>query len=104
MTEQQTHRARQNGGKLSAAKAAQRGLEQIGQLTNKPTECVTRVEPDDDGWTIGVEVVEDERVPSSSDMMAIYLAALDASGDLISYRRVRRYRRSAVDGSDDGGS
>lgn len=80
---------------LSAARAARAGLRQIAELTGKNPEGVTGVEPADGGWLVGVEVVEDQRIPSSADILAIYEADVDSDGELASYRRVRRYSRGS---------
>jgi gas vesicle protein GvpO len=85
------------GGQLGAAQIAQAGLRQITELTGKAVEGVTGVEPGDGGWIVGVEVVEDRRVPSSADILATYEAELDEDGDLVSYRRLRRYPRGRGD-------
>jgi Gas vesicle synthesis protein GvpO len=85
---------------LSAAKAGQRGLRQVTELTGREPEGVSGVEPSEDGWLVTVEVVEDARVPSSTDVLATYEAELDLDGELVSYRRVRRYSRGR---GDDGG-
>jgi hypothetical protein len=84
---------------LSAARAARAGLDQIAELTGKKPEGVTGVEPADDGWVVGVEVVEDRRIPSSSDILAVYEADVGSDGELASYRRVKRYSRGRGDGS-----
>lgn len=81
-----------NGG-LSAAQAAKVGLREIAELTGKQPESVTGVELSEDSWVVGVEVVEDSRVPSSADILATYEAEVDADGELMSYRRVRRFAR-----------
>lgn len=96
MTERRTARSPRSDNP-SAADAAQFGLQQITELTGKQPEGVTGVEPGEDGWIVGVEVVEDRRVPSSTDILAIYEAELDLTGSLLSYRRVRRYPRSKGD-------
>lgn len=85
---------------MTAADAATAGMRQIIQLTGKEPEGITGVEPSDDGWVVGVEVVEDRRVPSSADILATYQAEIDSEGDLASYRRVRRYSRAKGDGSE----
>ena len=51
------------------------------------------VERSDDGWRVGVEVVESHRIPESCDILAIYEVGLEAGGDLASYRRTERYAR-----------
>ncbi len=91
---------RSSGGRLTAAKAGQAALGQITELTGKEPEGVTGVERGEDGWVVGVEVVEDRRVPSSTDILATYEIELDMDGELMSYRRVRRYPRGR--GDDEG--
>ena len=82
---------------LTAAQAARAALRQIAELTGKQPEGVTAVEPAEGGWVVGVEVVEDRRIPSSSDILAAYETGLDMDGELLSYRRVRRYPRGRTD-------
>ncbi|MGI5269342.1 gas vesicle protein GvpO [Nonomuraea sp. CA-218870] len=82
---------------LPAAAVADVGLRVVTELTGREAEGVTRVEPSDDGWLVGVEVVEDRRIPSSGDTLALYELDLDLDGELLSYHRVRRYKRSSGD-------
>jgi hypothetical protein len=85
---------------LTAGQAGQAALRQIAELTGKEPEGVTGVEPAEDGWVVGVEVVEDRRIPSSTDILATYETEIDMDGDLLSYRRVRRYTRGRGDDED----
>jgi Gas vesicle synthesis protein GvpO len=87
--------------RLPAAEAAQVGLQQIIELTGKEAEGVSGVEPADDGWRVTVEVIEDRRIPSSTDLLATYRIELDPDGELLSYRRVRRYARGRGDSDGD---
>jgi Gas vesicle synthesis protein GvpO len=82
---------------ITAAQAARLGMEQIAELTGKDPESVTGVEPAEDGWLVTVEVIEDHRIPSSTDILATYETDLTPDGDLISYRRQRRYARGHGD-------
>jgi hypothetical protein len=82
---------------MTAGEAARAALREIAALTSKQPEGVTEVERTDDGWTVGVELVEDQRIPSSSDILAIYETTIDADGELLSYRRIRRYARGRGD-------
>jgi hypothetical protein len=77
------------------------GMREIAELIGKQPESVTGVERIDDGWLVGVEVVEIERIPSTSDLMAIYEAELDPNGELVSYHRTRRYARGREDDGDE---
>lgn len=87
--------------RLPAAKAGQAGLRQVAELTGKEPEGVSGVEPLDDGWRVAVEVVEDRRIPSSTDLLATYEIEVGFDGDLLSYRRVRRYARGRGDADGD---
>ncbi|MDP9846710.1 gas vesicle protein GvpO [Streptosporangium lutulentum] len=85
---------------LSAMSAGEVGQRHIAALTGRTSEGVTQVQPAEDGWLVQVEVVEDRRVPSSGDILALYEAEMDMEGDLLSYRRLRRYRRGRGDSSE----
>jgi gas vesicle protein GvpO len=65
----------------------------VAAMTGKHAEGITSLQRSDDGWTIGVEVVETRRIPDSTDVLAVYEAELDADGELLAYRRVKRYTR-----------
>lgn len=81
----------------SAARVAAIAQEHIGALIAREVLGVTSVAPADGGWLVEVEVLEDRRIPSSSDMLAVYEAELDENGDLLSYRRAKRYVRGRAD-------
>ncbi|MEU7939394.1 gas vesicle protein GvpO [Microbispora bryophytorum] len=80
---------------LNAVSAGRLGLRYIADLTSKDTEGVTSVEPVENGWLVDIEVIEDRRIPSTSDMLSIYECQVDDEGNLMSYRRTRTYRRGA---------
>ncbi|WP_038044786.1 gas vesicle protein GvpO [Thermocrispum agreste] len=52
---------------------------------------------DDGGWSVLVDVVELERIPSSTDVLATYRVDITSTGDLAGYERLRRYHRGATD-------
>jgi gas vesicle protein GvpO len=97
-TRRRPRRADNDG--LTAAQAGQAALRQIAELTGKEAEGVTGVEPGEDGWVVGVEVVEDRRIPSSTDILATYETEISMDGDLLSYQRVKRYTRGRGDNGD----
>ncbi len=51
----------------------------------------------DDGWCVVVDVLEVPRIPDTTSLLASYEVRLDDRGELMEYRRVRRYRRGAAD-------
>ncbi|MFI7673864.1 gas vesicle protein GvpO [Actinophytocola sp. NPDC049390] len=89
------------GPKPSASRIAAHAGDHISALTGKSVASVTSVEPAEQGWLVEVEVLEEARIPSSSDMLALYEAELSDDGDLLAYRRTRRYARGRADGGRD---
>lgn len=84
---------------LTAPQAAAEAARQVAQLTGRTPVGVVSVAPSDDGWSVEVEVIEDRRIPSSSDVLAIYLVVLDLDGMLLSYKRTRQYSRGQSKGA-----
>ena len=80
---------------LSGAKLAMSARRQLGEITGLEPQAVTSLEREDDGtWKVTVELLELARLPETDDVLGAYEAELDASGELLGYRRVRRYARS----------
>jgi hypothetical protein len=86
--------ARHNGGIAGAVRNA---LEQFAGLTQQEPVATTGVRRTEDGWSVLVDVVELERVPSTTSVMATYRVDVDTSGDLLGYERLRRFNRGSVD-------
>jgi hypothetical protein len=87
----------ENGRRISLVMVARRAAEHVAALTGRHPESVISIEPRDGDWRVGVEVVETRRIPDSADILAIFEVLVRPSGDLISYRRIRRYTRGQVD-------
>jgi len=88
-----------DGVDLTATQAAAEAARQVAQLTGRTPVGAVSVAPSDEGWSVEIEVVEDRRIPSSSDVLAIYLVVLDLDGMLLSYRRTRQYTRGRSKGA-----
>ena len=83
--------------KLTVRKIGQRALEELAELVGCPAEGVIGVRRDDDGWVVTVEVLEVGRVPETTDVLASYDVVVDEEGDVMEYRRLRRYLRAQVE-------
>jgi Gas vesicle synthesis protein GvpO len=91
-------RQRSREGRLSGAQLAQRARRDLAEITGLEAEGVTSLERDADGtWRVTVELLELSRIPETDDMLGSYEAELDEDGELLGYRRVRRYARSQAD-------
>lgn len=72
-------------------------MQQLKALLGKAPESVSAVRPTDDGWEAEVEVLEIERIPETTSVMASYRVTLAADGELMAYERIRRYTRAQID-------
>jgi hypothetical protein len=82
---------------MSGRDAVLRAREQVSELMSRPVESVLGMERDDDGWVITVQMVELARIPNSTDVLGDYAVTLDREGEVIGYRRMRRYHRGQAD-------
>jgi Zn-dependent oligopeptidase len=88
-------RRRVRGRRLSGAELAQQARQELEEITGLGAESVTALERnEDDSWTVTVELLELSRIPETEDMLGSYEVDLDEDGELLGYRRVRRYPRS----------
>ncbi|HET6818848.1 MAG TPA: gas vesicle protein GvpO [Mycobacteriales bacterium] len=89
-------RTRRSTG-AGAADVTREALRQLAELTGRVADTVSAVEHTDDGWRVEVELVELERVPSTTNILATYEVEMDDSCSLVGYRRLRRYYRNAAE-------
>ncbi|MFE1174890.1 gas vesicle protein [Streptomyces sp. NPDC058773] len=85
------------GRAVSAPRAMRYAAEQLKELLGRAPESVSAVKPTEDGWQAEVEVLELERVPGTTSVMATYRVMLDKEGELVAYERTRRYTRGQID-------
>ena len=90
--------AASDDGRLSASELGQAALETVQELTGYRPEAVTGLEWDGEYWQVTVDVVELERIPTTTDVLATYVVQLDEEGTLHGYRRTGRFMRSQVAG------
>src|SRR4051794_369129 len=84
--------------KLKPAEVVQKAREQFEQLLGQPAESVSGFSANgNSGWVVNLEVVELERIPPSTSLLAGYEVKLDGDGDLVEYKRLRRYSRNQSD-------
>jgi hypothetical protein len=89
----------QRSGTKSLGAAVRAAMQQFGELTGRAPDSVTgaRALEDGKGWSVLVDVVELDRIPSSTSVIATYRVDLDDEGSITGYERLRRYTRGATD-------
>jgi len=85
-----------HNGSLRGSEAVERARELLHALTGRECEAVSSLTRNGEGWRVRVEVVELERIPQSTDILASYEIELDGDGELSNYERVARYYRNAA--------
>jgi hypothetical protein len=89
---------------MTAREAADMCREYITEMAGHEPVAMTSVEPiEDDGWIVEFEVIEERRIPSSADILAIYEVEVDPDGELLAFRRTRRYHRGQTGSTSNGG-
>ena len=76
----------------------QTAVRQFVALSGETPERVSGVRTSDEGWSVLVDVVELERVPSTTSVMCTYRLDLDGNAHLTGFERVRRFTRASTDG------
>ena len=93
--------SKRNGGtsnKKRAADVVREARKQLTELTGRQAEAVLGIERDEDeGWQVTLEVLELQRVPSTTDLLGCYVVHVDDQGELVEYQRTRRYMRGQPD-------
>lgn len=77
---------------------ARRAMQSLAELVGCPAEGITGIRRNDDGWIVEVEVLEVERVPETTDVLASYEVEIDKDGEIVEFRRLRRYLRTQTEG------
>lgn len=62
-------------------------------MIGREPEGIVSLERTENGWRVGVQVLELHRIPDTADILAEYAVDIDADGALTGYHRSARYTR-----------
>ncbi|GAA2030611.1 hypothetical protein GCM10009740_20340 [Terrabacter terrae] len=79
--------------RMNGRTAAREAALSLTDLTGKEFEGIVGIRKSGDDWSIEVEVLEMRRIPSTTDVLAVYEVTIDESGELVGYERKARYVR-----------
>jgi Gas vesicle synthesis protein GvpO len=82
------------GSRLPVNEAIRTASRYVRELTGREPDSVSGVGRSDQGWTVTIDVVELQRIPSSTDVMGSYEVLIDDDGELVDFHRGRRFVRS----------
>ena len=84
--------------RMTAASAIEAAMVQFRTMTSREPEGVTGVRRTPEGdWSVLIDVVELERIPATTSVMATYRVDIDGGGELLACERLRRYTRGTTD-------
>ena len=78
---------------MNGPEIAKKAKDQLVEITGQKVDSVSALGKDDQGWQVTIEMVDLKRIPDSADVLASYQVNLDHYGNLLNYRRIRRYAR-----------
>jgi hypothetical protein len=85
------------GSSDSLGSLVQRVVAEFSALSGTTPEQISGLRSTDDGWSVLVEVLELERIPSTTSILSTYRVDADPQGGLVGYERIRRYTRASTD-------
>ncbi|MFJ5115788.1 gas vesicle protein [Streptomyces sp. NPDC088551] len=83
--------------RIDISTAMRKAVGQLAELLQREPGSVSALKATDDGWIADVEVVEIEKIPDTTSVMASYRVSIGDQGRLVGYERIRRYSRGQVD-------
>lgn len=97
MTANNGARRRSNASSDGLGGVVRSAVAQFSELSGNNPEQVSGLRSSEDGWSVLVEVVDVERVPSTTSILSTYRVDVDSEGGLVGYERIRRYTRASTD-------
>ncbi|MBI4336426.1 MAG: gas vesicle protein [Chloroflexi bacterium] len=74
---------------MEMAETLERAKRQLAALTGLKPVTVTRVFRDEQGWHVGLELLEMARIPAATDLLGYYEALLSDDGQVLEFSRKR---------------
>ncbi|MFD6343018.1 gas vesicle protein [Streptomyces sp. NPDC060131] len=71
--------------RIDISTAMRKAVGQLAELLQREPGSVSALKATDDGWTADVEVVEIEKIPDTTSVMASYRVSLGDQGRLVGY-------------------
>lgn len=90
-------RSREDASPTPLREVVGTALEEFVDLNGQPPDRVSGVRRSDSGFSILVDVVDVERIPSTTSVLSTYRVDADSDGHVVGYERIRRFTRASTD-------
>ena len=74
---------------MELAQILERSNNQFGGLTGLKPVAVTRIFKDEQGWHVGMDMLEMSRIPPATDVLGEYEFLLNGQGEVLRFERTR---------------
>ena len=71
----------------------ERTKRQMASITGLLPETVSRLDRCEEGWNVGIDMLEHRSIPRTHDLLASFDVALDGDGTIQRWRRTGRFVR-----------
>ncbi len=78
---------------MGARDIALKAKTELEQITGLRPNTVSKVQKENTGWLVNIDMIEHKSIPESRDVIATYELMLDGDGNMLNYQRVRRFIR-----------
>ena len=71
----------------------ERTKKQMAAITGLSPETVSRLDRSDEGWSVGIDMLEHRSIPRTQDLLASFDVAVNGDGTIQRWRRTGRFVR-----------
>jgi hypothetical protein len=89
---------------ISMSELISRTKQQMQAITGMSPETVSRLDATQDGWSVGIDMVEHQALPRTYDLLASFDVSLNATGEIRAWHRTARFVRNQQSTETDLGS
>jgi hypothetical protein len=79
---------------ISMSELISRTKQQMQAITGMAPETVSRFDRAQDGWSVGIDMVEHQALPRTYDLLASFDVSLDETGEIKCWHRTGRFLRN----------
>lgn len=78
---------------MNVTELIERTKQQMAAITGLSPETVSRLDPAEHGWNVGIDMLEHRSIPRTHDLLATFEVSLDDGGNITCWRRIGRFVR-----------
>ena len=85
---------------MEIEKIIKNAKENLIAITNLTVSGVVGAAKQENGWHVGIELIERKSIPDTQDLLGVYEVTLNDEGQIVTYERRRVRRRMDIETSE----